>query len=483
MPSELEFYTPNGTERPPEKEFVASYNFGPWYGGYDFQLPRSIDDNTAYLRIDLYEQMLLDAQVKASVNLLINGILGGGMEVLPTEESSSAKDVAKFVKDALLDELEQTSLLTEVLPDTLSAMAVGNKISEIVWNTPGESNLRIGGLKAWTIKKVKVKCRDEVAFYVDAFRNVIGIVGKVNPNEPPPPNTYAPYGFTGGFERVFPLEFYADQFAWLTWKPKDGDPRGTSDLRAAYISWWFKQQTTPEFLKFLATSAIPSIVLTLPPNAERRNKVKADGTTDTAAPTSATDEAIAAIKQFQNSLALVIANGSKIDAIQGASNEGRPFAIANGIWNSEIVKAITGQVAATDGDQTGRSPIVGQEIVNIAIKTGCDILGNYVRRFLAKPLVRKNYSRLVKVPHIFFPGMNKDDFLTTASGMSKLLLTGQFPPETWPAMYVACGLDAPSKETQDRMEKIWWEQKENEAKAPAIKSQLAGDGQNIQKRN
>jgi hypothetical protein len=468
---ELLFDAVNPLSEAATKEYVASWSYGSWYDARpEIALPRSIDDNTTYLQVDLYDKMLLDAQVRASVNLLIYGIVGGGLEVYPASESASDRDVAKFIKDALLEEIEETPLLTEVLPDMLSAMAVGNKICEIVWNTPGESSLRVKENKAWTIKRLKVKSREEVGFYVDAHKNVIGIVGKLPIWAELPPHTFRSlYGYSGN-EVVFPIEWYRDSFAWLSWKPKDSNPLGTSELRSAYDAWWFKQQVKPEYLKYLATSSTGSIWAEMAPNAERRNRVNTQGDIETTAVTNPADLMVAEIKKFQNSSAMAVANGTKLNTIQPTSNDGMPFKIALDIFNEEIIKAITGQVAATEkGAGAGRAPVIGQEIMNMPVTYGRMVAEQWIRRFLAKPLVYKNYSRLVKVPKIVLPGLNKDDFLTSASGVSKLLETGAIPPEKWNELFTQTNLGMLSSETYTKMTELYWKQKENEANPPEPK--------------
>jgi hypothetical protein len=476
---ELLFDELNPLSEQATKEYVASWSYGLWHNGEERTLPRSIDENTEYLQVDLYDKMLLDAQVKASINLLIYGILGGGLEVYPASESSADREVADFVKNALLEEIEETPLLTEVLPDMLSAMALGNKICEIVWNTPVESNLRIKGLKAWTIKRLKVKAREEVGFYVDVHKNVIGIVGRTRINQPLPPNTFRPINAYGNNEIVFPLEYWRDHFAWLSWKPRDSDPRGTSDLRSAYDAWWFKQQVKPEYLKYLATSSTGSIWVEMAPNAERRNRVKADGTIDTTAVIDPAEKVVAEVIKFQNTSVMAVANGTKLNPIQPTSNDGMPFKLALDIFNEEIIKAITGQVAATEkGAGAGRAPVIGQEIMNMPVTYGRMVAQNFIRRFLAKPLVRRNYSRLVAVPRIILPGLNKDDFLTSASGVSKLLMTNMIPPQMWNKLFTETGLGALNDETYKKMEELHWKTLENTAAAPMLKAQNSGSSEN-----
>ncbi len=466
-------------------EYVASLSYGAWAWGNERTLPRYIDNNTAYLSEDLYEQMLLDAQVRANVNLLIYGIIGGGIEVLPASDSVRDKDIAKFIKECLLDAMEETPLLTDVLPDLLLAMMMGNKIAEVVWNSPGQSAVSFGGRSQWSVKRVKVKDRRDVAFYVDSAKNVIGIAVKWTPGVPTPPNTF-PAIPNGGNEIVFPLEYYRDNFSWVSWKPKDSDPRGSSIGAAAYDPWWFKQQIKPEWLKYLATSAQGSLVGTLADNANigRRTSLRADGTTDDSVNgQSAADDLLVKLQQFQNSTVIVVPAGTEIESIQPTNNNGMPFILAADFFNGEITKSMTGQFAATEKDGgSGRSPVVGQEILNLPITYGCMVAAQYLQRFIVNRIMERNFASRTPRPKVVLPGQNKDDFLTASSAVSKLLLTNMIPPSLWSQVFIEAGLPLPSAEDMTKMIDLFWKEKENVANPPQVQSRLASDGQNISER-
>lgn len=464
-------------------EYVASWSYGAWANTVDKTLPRHIDDKTAYLSEDLYEQMLLDAQVRANINLLIYGITGGGLEILPASDSPRDKDIAKFIKDCLIEGIEETPLLTEVLPDLLLAMMLGNRIAEIVWNTPGESSVSFGGRSQWSVKRVKVKERKQVAFYVDGAMNVIGIAVRWPIGRPEPVNTFR--NPSAPMELIFPLEYYRDNFSWLSWKPKDSDPRGTSLGSAAYDPWWFKQQTKPEWLKYLATSAQGSIIAKLAENANsaRRTSVRADGTDAENPGQSAANELLSTLQEWQNSTIAVVPFGTEVDSIQPTSNNGMPFLLALDFFNNEITKAMTGQHAATEKDGgSGRAPVVGQEILGLPIGYGCQVAGHFLQRFLVNPIMRKNFAARTPRPKVLLPGQNKDDFLTSASAVSKLLLTNMIPPSLWATIFIEAGLPLPSVEDMGKLVELYWKEKENVANPPQVEAKLKGDGQNATER-
>jgi hypothetical protein len=98
------------------------------------------------------------------------------------------------------------------------------------------------------LRALKVKPIRSVAFVTDAYLNVLGLVGAKPGQTVPAVSDLAP-------AEIIPRE----KFCILSWRPKDGDPRGTSVLRPAYDPWWRKRQTIPEYLKYLAQFAGPSL--------------------------------------------------------------------------------------------------------------------------------------------------------------------------------------------------------------------------------
>jgi hypothetical protein len=200
--------------------------------------------------------MMFDPQVSASVNTLKTGILADGVSVTPavTDKSDAAharaQEIADFVADCL-DDLDPS--IDQTLWTLFDALAYGSKVAEQVYALDG-GQLRLVSLK--------VKERRTTAFVVDAYLNIVGIIGLM-PGQPMPIVSSLLIDRPEEQPNLLPRE----KFAILSYWPRDSDPRGTSILRAAYRPWWDKQQTIPEYLKYLAQFAGPSIIATAP---ERR---------------------------------------------------------------------------------------------------------------------------------------------------------------------------------------------------------------------
>lgn len=465
-------------------EYVASFSYGSYsFGGGEWlrELPSSFDDITEGLREDIYEQMLLDAQVRANLNLYVHGIVGGGLQFIPASDSPRDREVTEFIERCATEYLE-TDLLTSVLPDMLRAIVLGYRIAEKVTYAPENSPER--GKTVY--QRIKPKDRRSVHFIVDAQMNVAGIVGYVNPTEEqritqyPGVRTYLDR-YYGGSRIVFPR----DRFMVFSWKPTNGDPRGNSESRSAYDAWWFKQQLKPEYLKYLATYAMGFMYGTLPENASRsRAKINPDGSpaldTDGTTPVvrSEANDMLSVLENIQNGSVGVFPFGTKVDSIQNTS-DGRPFIMALDFYNKEITKAMTGQVFATESSSSasGSAANVHENILDMPLTYGTLAAEAMLQRDFVNPLVRMNYSRLVRPPKVRLPGMNLKDMLQLASAVSKLSLATMLSPDQFPEIYNMLGLKQPNEAGMKKLAEEYWKQKE--AKSNSAGGRLASDGQNI----
>jgi hypothetical protein len=109
---------------------------------------------------------------------------------------------------------------------------------------------------------IKPKPLTATAFVVDAYMNVLGLLG-AKPGHGAP--SYAGAVIDPKSDQILPRE----KFAIFTFRPKHGDPRGTSILRPAYAAWWMKWQVHQEYLKYLAQFAGPGLIGTRPSTPSR----------------------------------------------------------------------------------------------------------------------------------------------------------------------------------------------------------------------
>jgi hypothetical protein len=447
------------------KEYVAALVFGPpiavpgVVGRGKRRLTPWIDDLQRGVRYDIYEQMMLDGQVKACVGLLIAGIIGGGCDILPASKPDDPNykrdtEVADFVRACLFDHC-QTSFLYEFLPDMLKAIAVGNRIAEKVFYPLNESPIR-GKL---IYKSLKPKHRRTVAFVVDWFNNILGIA-----------NT--PYGMlTAEDYAVLPKE----KFALLIWKPLDSDPRGTSDLRSVYEPWWRKQRLRPQQIRYLDQFASPSLIGILAEATSLRQQIdpktgqpKIDPVTGKPVYIDRSAEMLAALQQFQASSILVIPHGAEVKVVE-AAGDGRAFLIALDADNLEIAKSILFATLATEqGPNQGRAASeTHSDVVSVNIDYGIGITEAMIRNDLVTPLVDLNYPPGTPSPQVRMPGANRSDFLAWASAIAKLQMAQYLDPTQYPGLDVMLGLPMRSQEALQEAIKAVSQQRQLAGTQPA----------------
>jgi hypothetical protein len=336
------------------REYVSGGSLAA-YGQMRRALPPYLDDVSRDFGLDVYEKMLVDAQVAACIAILKAAIIEEGVTLTPAidDEADPDYEQARLIADeatAMLDDLETP--LDDVLWDLLSAVALGNRVAEQVYEARPATT--IDNRTMLQVRALKVKPVRSVAFVTDAYMNVLGLVGAKPGQAIPAVANLAP-------TEIIPRE----KFCVLTWRPKDGDPRGTSVLRPAYDPWWRKRQTIPEYLKYLAQFAGPSVWAT---PGER-----AEPTTDPNDPTvvQTPEEALlAALLDWRNGMATALPFGTQVNAI-AVQGEGKAFLNAMAACNLEITKAILTQSLATEE---------GEHMARAAAQVHADVLDTLVRQ-------------------------------------------------------------------------------------------------------
>lgn len=449
-------------------EYVSSFTFGPTMPTMGIvkrgtrRLSPFFDDLNRKIRWNVYEDMMLDGQVKACVGLLIAGIVGGGIDIMPASDTADpnyARDVevALFCQQVLMEHCE-TSFIYEFLPDMLKAIAVGHRMAEKIYYKITDSPIP----GKYVLKRLKVKPRRACTFVVDEFMNVVGIA-----------NTGQ--GFVGGIDYEV---LDRDKFAILTWKPTDSDPRGTSDLRSVYEPWWRKQRYRPQHMRYLDQFASPSLIGELSEGGGLRQQIdpvsgqpKLDGNglpvfIDRSA------EMLSALQQFQNSSIIVIPNGATIHVVE-VSGDGAAFLKALDSDNMEIAKSILFATLATEqGPNQGRAAAsVHQDVVSVNIDYGIGIAESMIRNDILAQLVSLNYPAGTRVPRVRLPGANQQNFLEWASAISKLQLAMYLDPSQYPGIDARLGLPRRSDAGLQETIKSTTAQRELAGQAPPLPGQ------------
>lgn len=387
------------------REYVASRQsiWGTFIDGIR-ALPWSIDDITRDLGDDIYEKMALDPELAGLLTTIKTAVLGNGVELTPpvTDANDPEYDLAQAIRDFCqrsLDRIDPT--LVESLDNLLDAIYLANKVAEVVYE-PGDGE----DARKLVLKKIAVKHRRSTAFVTDAYGNVAGFLALM----PGQGNALVQVGaivFDPEKQHMLPRE----KFAVLSFRAKDGDPRGTSILRPAYNVWWLKMQTWPELLKYLARFGSPSVLGFTAENAQDKLIYAADGMTVIARLT-AQEAMVAALEQWQNALVAAFSHGADAKIVE-ANGNGQAFRSAIDLFDRQMSKAVTGQTLATsEGQHQARAASqVHQDVLGLVVMFVKMLVAHTLVRDILRPLVVLNFGadKAHLTPHASLGEVAKED--------------------------------------------------------------------------
>jgi hypothetical protein len=389
-----------------EREYVAG-TLADGLLGYARTLPAHIDDKSQAFGAGLYEEMGRDPHIAGESRVYKLAVLSGGVTLLPAldgkpiQEGEDGYDAALSVRDLCEGAIsDMETPLDAALLELLDAFGQGNRVAEVIYREDNAPSLSLPGVPAraararLTLDKLKLKNREVVAFVVDNRRNHIGFLGALagRSRYVTRPEAIVDLAHT-------PNLLPKSKFLTLTWWPKDGDPRGQSQYRPAYDSWWLKQQTLGEFAKYLAQFAGGALVGKTAPKAAPVTRKDANGNLETINPA---DQLLNTLLQYRNGAALVIPDGASVENLVSPASSS-PFLEAIDLFDRQMSKAILGQTLATnEGKHESRAASGNsKDVLDLLVEHGERAVSDMVRRQLLKLFVEINlgpaYLRLLPV--------------------------------------------------------------------------------------
>lgn len=396
---------------------------GQWFANVPTTLPWAIDDVARDFGADIYRRMLLDPQVSSAVRILKSSVLEDGVVLTSPIEDEDADGyaLAREIRDAaerMLDDL--ATPLDDVLLDLLDAIAVGSRVAEQEFALERAR----GGQPRLTLVGLHVRPQESVAFVVDAYLRVIGLLARIPGQGAPvqqslvidPANT----------PNLLPRE----KFAILTWRPRDNDPRGTSDLRPAYTAWNFKRQVLIEYMRYLAQFASPGLIGITGEHAQT--------TADPATGQEVTPEQVmlAALLGYKNGTAAAVPFGSSVQIVE-SNGEGRAFEVALDFFDRQITKSILGQtLASEEGKHQARAAsLVHQDILDTIVRQAKKAVARMLTRQVLRPWVRWNWGEAAAAaltPHVSLGTAEQPDIVGLWTAAAALYTSGYVTPSQKP---------------------------------------------------
>lgn len=463
----------------PREEYVAAGSYSSSMLAYARSLPDYIDDTTRDFGADLYERMGYDSQIAGDTATFKSSVLANGVQLLPAYPAPSRGDTDADAqrKHDLSNQMmafcqrgldEMGTPLYDVLYDLLSAFGLGNRCAELVyrWDTDAK------GARILLPDRISVKPRSALGFVVDSRGRLLGLLGAiagqaeimvrpgliVSPKETP---------------NLLPRS----KFAVLSWEPRHGDPRGTSEYRPAYDPWWQKRQTEVELAKFITQFAGAMLIGTLGEKAQPVMRANLDGTPmldgngrplmDTPAATMSN-----ALINMRNGGVAVFPFGSDVKNLCTVG-AGAPFFAQIERCNAAISKVLLGTALATnDSAHESRAATTShKDVMDLKIERGETALSEMLRRDVLREMVRLNFgdAYVQFTPKVSLGAVEEADLGELSQGLSQIGYT--LAPSQLPAVDAKMGLPA-------RTDEEIAQATEAAANAAQPVIQVAPDGQN-----
>jgi hypothetical protein len=321
------------------KEYVVGGGLH-WYGAYRdalTALPLPIDPLTAELGDDIYERMLRDPSCGAPVNVLRTAILEDGLQLRPAVDDMDADGYDESKAMLALCERQLGDLATsvdDVLWDMLLAIGLGNRVAEKV----NGYDASYTGKTEVVLQRLNVKPRRNLAFVVDPFGNLTGFLGQ----EVGAPLLRGALLTADQIAQVLPRS----KFAVFSFRPRDNDPRGETVLRPAYNPWWSKMQLWPDYLRYLAQFASPSIDGMVAENAADEPILDGNGV-PTGQVLTAEQAYLSKLLAFRNGTAIARPFGSELNMLWSTS-DGTAFLSGFEFFDKQATKGILYQTLSTE---------------------------------------------------------------------------------------------------------------------------------------
>lgn len=390
---------------------------------------------------DLYRRMLMDSEVDASVDVLIQSSSSQPVNAIPGIDPGKpgfkqAQELADFANYAFqlmhIDDWRKDQMRT--------ALSFGNAVSEVDWDVvesgPWKDHLVICRLRA--------QRPEDYGYITDRWGTIYGVapLGQAMGLTFPLGNLI-PLSGEDALRRL-PGAVPRFKLAIWSWDQKGVDPRGTSILIPAYIPWWSKQRAIEEWSCWLGRYSQPSIWATPGPDALPVCVTNPNGSQTITQPTEAL---LSALLNFKSASVLALPFGSKVELLSVTGGAG-PFLESISAFNREITRGILGQHLATS--EGGHQSRAAADIHAIILRQFINSLRRYIARMLmqdiVRPLIEANYGDVGELMPIVDLG-DGDGWLPTVTEIAVLMQAGYFSTDQLVKIDKLLGL--PVRETME----------------------------------
>lgn len=356
-------------------------------------LTSQFDDLTKQFGVELYDKMMTDSEVAASVGVLVNAVSASPANITPavTDDDSEYEIAAEATEFVAYCFDTMDTPLQEVIEQLGDGLWQGSALARIVYrkieNQKIISKFPNLGKKGYPfilgLRDIRKKPLCSYTLVADSMNSVVGAMPVMR------------NGITYPFASIVPIQEGNNDIQHLvprkdivlfTWNPTENDPRGRSILRPAYSPWWAKTQAWYDWMQYLQQYAKPSIWGTPPDGAQP----ECDENGNTITPV---ESLLAGLQNLQNRYAAAFAHGTEVHKLEMV-NGGHAFAEMVMHCNREIIRSILNQHLATgESEHSSRAQSeTHQDTLSLKIMNIKNKMANRLRNDVARRLVELNYG-------------------------------------------------------------------------------------------
>lgn len=352
------------------------------------QPPYNPDELIGQKSYDIYERMMTDAQIRASINTKRYALLSRPWSVLANGPDGPAEEAREFIDYALqrlVGPDGATLNFRHALFEMMSAFYRGFSLAEMVWQVEEQGRWR----GKYTLKYLKFKHPKQIGFEMDEFLNIRWIT------------SWTP---EGGLVRV-----PRSKCVLYTHNPKDELPYGESDLRAVYKHWWSKDALIKMWNLMLQRHGIPMVYAQSP-----------------AANETTTRKLLQVLKSIQQDSTAIFPRDVAPQLLQTTPGGDAAFLNAVEWHNQQIATGILLQtLTSTEGRRSGSLALglVHYDILLYALDFAKADIEAVVNSQIVTPLMRVNFPT-GPAPHFTLGPVSERDLLQLAQAYSLLIQNG-----------------------------------------------------------
>jgi phage gp29-like protein len=231
-----------------------------------------------------------------------------------------------------------------------------------------------------------------------------------------------------------------EKFVIYPFQPSYANPMGLSDLRAAWQSWFIKQQLQRWWAKYLEKFGMPTVIGSFDPKAGYGVKQQR--------------ELLSLLAAVHNESALVTPSDMQVKLLEAVRTTDSGFDEAIAYLDRSMAKSILGQSLTSDSSDRGSTYALGAVQANVLSfylqKLQRDLEDVVMNEQVIKRLVGYNFPPGTPMP-TFHLGRVDDDRLAATATLMQTLITGGVvaPDEPWIRGYL--GLPSAPSETSAPM--------------------------------